>query len=96
MDDRRPSPHGAGGTESGLKADSLAQFLPQLAPMKLYAAPLDFRAIADEFDVPTDFPPELHSEAANAQDRYADRRRDAREIEFVTICLLYTSDAADE
>ncbi|MBP3947885.1 RNB domain-containing ribonuclease [Corynebacterium sp. Marseille-P3884] len=53
--------------------------------MKLYAAPLDFRAIADEFSVPTDFPPELHSEAANAQDRYTDRRRDAREIEFVTI-----------
>ncbi|WP_087118201.1 RNB domain-containing ribonuclease [Corynebacterium urinipleomorphum] len=53
--------------------------------MKLYAAPLDFRAIADEFDVPTDFPPELHAEAANARDRYADQRRDARDIEFVTI-----------
>ncbi|MCT1683412.1 RNB domain-containing ribonuclease [Corynebacterium appendicis] len=53
--------------------------------MKLYAAPLDFRAIADEFDVPTDFPPKLHAEAANAHDRYADQRRDARDIEFVTI-----------
>lgn len=53
--------------------------------MKLYAAPLDFRAIADEFDVPTDFPPELHAEAANARDAYADQRRDARDIEFVTI-----------
>lgn len=53
--------------------------------MKLYAAPLDFRAIADEFDVPTDFPPELHAEAANARDRFADQRRDARDIEFVTI-----------
>lgn len=53
--------------------------------MKLYAAPLDFRAVADEFDVPTDFPPELHEEAANARDRFADQRRDARDIEFVTI-----------
>ncbi|MCT1451571.1 RNB domain-containing ribonuclease [Corynebacterium sp. p3-SID1145] len=53
--------------------------------MKLYAAPLDFRAVADEFDVPTDFPPELHEEAANARDRFAGQRRDARDIEFVTI-----------
>lgn len=53
--------------------------------MKLYAAPLDFRAIAAEFDVPTDFPPELHAEAENAHDRYVDQRKDAREIEFVTI-----------
>jgi len=53
--------------------------------MKLYAAPLAFRAIADEFDVPTDFPPELHAEAVNARDRYAGQRRDARDIEFVTI-----------
>ena len=53
--------------------------------MKLYAAPLDFRAIADEFDVPTEFPPELHEAAANARDRFADQRRDARHIEFVTI-----------
>lgn len=53
--------------------------------MKLYAAPLDFRAIADEFEVPTDFPPELHAEAATARDRFADQRRDARDIEFVTI-----------
>ena len=48
--------------------------------MKLYAAPLDFRAVADEFDVPTDFPPELHEEAANARDRFAGQRRDARDM----------------
>lgn len=53
--------------------------------MKLYAAPLDFRAIAKEFDVHTEFSPELHEAAANAQDRYADGRRDARDIPLVTI-----------
>lgn len=53
--------------------------------MKLYAAPLDFRAIAEEFSVPTDFPPEVSAQAAAAQDRYADQRRDARDIPFVTI-----------
>lgn len=53
--------------------------------MKLYAAPLDFRGIAREFDVPTDFPPELHEEAAHLTDAYAGQRRDARDIELVTI-----------
>ena len=53
--------------------------------MKLYAAPLDFRPIADEFKVPTDFAPELHEAAASATDRYADMRIDARSIPLVTI-----------
>ncbi|SDL84658.1 RNB domain-containing protein [Corynebacterium mycetoides] len=53
--------------------------------MKLYAAPLDFRDIAREFDVPTDFAPELHEEAARLTDAHAAQRRDARDIEFVTI-----------
>ncbi|WP_291314202.1 RNB domain-containing ribonuclease [Corynebacterium sp. UBA2622] len=53
--------------------------------MKLYAAPLDFRDVAREFDVPTDFPPEVHAEAAGLTDRHADARRDARDIPFVTI-----------
>ena len=53
--------------------------------MKLYAAPLNFRSIAEEFQVPTEFAPELHAEAAAARDRYADQRRDARGFPFVTI-----------
>lgn len=53
--------------------------------MKLYAAPLDFRAIAAEFDVPTDFSPELHAEAAAARDQHAGQRIDARHIPLVTI-----------
>ena len=53
--------------------------------MKLYAAPLNFRGIAEEFDVPTDFPPVLHAAAAAATDRFADRRRDARDLPLVTI-----------
>ena len=53
--------------------------------MKLYAAPLDFRPIAEEFSVPTDFPEEVTAQAASAQDRYADQRRDARDIPLVTI-----------
>lgn len=53
--------------------------------MKLYAAPLDFRAIATEFSVATDFPAEVTDQAVRAQDRYADSRRDAREIPFVTL-----------
>ena len=53
--------------------------------MKLYAAPLDFRAIATEFSVATDFPAAVTAQAARAQDRYADSRRDAREIPFVTL-----------
>ena len=53
--------------------------------MKLYAAPLNFRDIAREFDVPTEFSPELHAQAAQLTDAYADQRRDARDIELVTI-----------
>ncbi|GAB3081658.1 RNB domain-containing ribonuclease [Corynebacterium aquatimens] len=53
--------------------------------MKLYAAPLDFREIAEEFGVPTEFSPQLHEEAARAQDRYADQRVDARSVPLVTI-----------
>ncbi|WKD57296.1 Ribonuclease R [Corynebacterium capitovis DSM 44611] len=53
--------------------------------MKLYAAPLDFRNIAREFKVPTDFAPEVHAEAASLSDRHAGQRRDARDIPFVTI-----------
>lgn len=53
--------------------------------MKLYAAPLDFRAIAAEFSVATDFPAAVTHQAAHAQDRYADSRRDARDIPFVTL-----------
>ncbi|MHA2789420.1 RNB domain-containing ribonuclease [Corynebacterium sp. S7] len=53
--------------------------------MKLYAAPLNFRPIAAEFDIPTTFRPELHAEAAAATDSFAGQRRDAREIPLVTI-----------
>lgn len=53
--------------------------------MKLYAAALNFRPIAEEFSVPTDFSAQLHTEAAQAQDRFADQRVDRRDIEFVTI-----------
>lgn len=53
--------------------------------MKLYAAPLNYRPIAREFQIPTDFPPELHEAAAAATDRFADERRDARDIPVVTI-----------
>ncbi|SES23497.1 RNB domain-containing ribonuclease [Corynebacterium cystitidis] len=53
--------------------------------MKLYAAPLNFRSIAEEFEVPTEFSPDLHESAAAARDRFANQRRDARDIPFVTI-----------
>ncbi|MDO5669139.1 MAG: RNB domain-containing ribonuclease [Corynebacterium sp.] len=53
--------------------------------MKLYAAPLNFRGIAEEFSVPTEFSPELHAEAAAATDRFAGQRRDARDLPLVTI-----------
>jgi len=60
-------------------------FLARWLIMKLYAAPLNFRALADEFDVPTDFTPAVEAEAAQLTDAHADRRRDARDIPFVTI-----------
>ncbi|WP_165164188.1 RNB domain-containing ribonuclease [Corynebacterium qintianiae] len=53
--------------------------------MKLYAAPLNFRDIAREFDVPTDFSAELHEEASALTDKHARDRTDARSIPFVTI-----------
>ena len=53
--------------------------------MKLYAAPLNFRMIAEEFSVPTDFSQEVLDEAQAAQDRYVTQRRDARDIPLVTI-----------
>ena len=34
--------------------------------MKLYAAALDFRAVAREFGVPETFAPEVHADAAAA------------------------------
>ncbi len=43
--------------------------------MKLYAAPLNFRTIAEEFSVPTDVSQEVLDEAQAAQDRYATQRR---------------------
>ncbi|WJY68479.1 Ribonuclease R [Corynebacterium auris] len=81
------------GTESGLQVGSFAPFLrgagrailSQWLVMKLYAAPLNFRAIAREFGVPTDFSPAVHAEAAQLTDRFAGQRRDARDIAFVTI-----------
>ena len=51
--------------------------------MKLYAAPLNFRAIASEFSVPTDFPPQVLEEATQLTDRFAGQRIDARSIPLV-------------
>lgn len=53
--------------------------------MKLYAAPLNFRAIAREFSVPTDFAPQVLAEAAQLEDRFAATRIDARSLPLVTI-----------
>ena len=53
--------------------------------MKLYAAPLNFRSIAREFDVRTTFAPELHDEAAELEDCFAQLRIDARSVPLVTI-----------
>ena len=53
--------------------------------MKLYAAPLDFSDIAREFNVARGFSPSAHNEAAELTDRFADARRDARDIPLVTI-----------
>ncbi|MFC3849863.1 ribonuclease catalytic domain-containing protein [Corynebacterium hansenii] len=52
--------------------------------MKLYAAALDFRAVAREFGVPETFAPEVHADAAAAADRRASRK-DMRDVPFVTI-----------
>lgn len=53
--------------------------------MRLYAAALNFRRVAEEFRVPTDFSPAVHKAAAAARDRFAARRRDARDLPFVTV-----------
>ena len=53
--------------------------------MKLYAAPLNFRPIAREFDVRTTFSPEFHAEAAQLEDRFSHLRIDARSVPLVTI-----------
>ncbi|MCT1462795.1 RNB domain-containing ribonuclease [Corynebacterium sanguinis] len=53
--------------------------------MKLYAAPLNFRDIAREFNVPTEFSAQQHEAAQRLTDSLAATRRDARDIEFVTI-----------
>ena len=53
--------------------------------MKLYAAPLNFRPIAREFDVRTTFAPELHDEASQLRDRFSQLRIDARSVPLVTI-----------
>lgn len=53
--------------------------------MKLYAAELDFDAIAEEFNVRVDFPPEVDANAAELVDAYANSRTDRRDLEMVTI-----------
>lgn len=53
--------------------------------MKLYAAALNFDAIAEEFDVQVQFPPEVEKEAENLTDAYAETRVDRRDLELVTI-----------
>lgn len=53
--------------------------------MKLYAANLDFQPVAEEFDVQREFPEDVLKEAETITDRYADSRRDARDIPLVTI-----------
>ena len=53
--------------------------------MKLFAAELNFRTIAEEFELPEHFPEDVHAEALHATDRYADQRRDLLDVPFVTI-----------
>ncbi len=56
-----------------------------LGVMKLFAAELNFRAIAEEFKLPERFPEDVHADALQATDRHADQRRDLRDVPFVTI-----------
>jgi VacB/RNase II family 3'-5' exoribonuclease len=44
-----------------------------------------FSAIRAELKVPSAFPPEVESEAAEAEDAYAGSRRDATDVAFVTV-----------
>ena len=53
--------------------------------MKLFAAELNFRAIAEEFKLPERFPEDVHAEALQSSDRHVGQRRDLRDISFVTI-----------
>lgn len=53
--------------------------------MKLFAAELDFRPVAEEFDLPTSFPADVEREAELATDRFPDERRDLVDVPFVTI-----------
>ena len=53
--------------------------------MKLYAAPLNFRPLAEEFNVRTAFSPEVVAEARLLADAHANHRADARDIPLVTI-----------
>lgn len=53
--------------------------------MKLFAAELDFRAIAREFELPETFSEVVHHQAAAARDRFPDQRVDMRDVDFVTI-----------
>ena len=53
--------------------------------MKLFAAELDFRAIAREFNVRTRFRDQVETEAMLARDRFPQGRRDLLDVEFVTI-----------
>lgn len=53
--------------------------------MKLYAAQLDYRHLVREFNIPATFPPEVLAEAERATDQYADQRRDARDVDLLTI-----------
>lgn len=52
--------------------------------MKLYAAFLDFGAIADEYGVTTRFPQDVENQARQLVDALPDRRIDRRDIELVT------------
>lgn len=56
-----------------------------LGVMKLFAAELNFRAIAEEFKLPERFPEDVHADALQATDQHADQRRDLRDVPFVTI-----------
>lgn len=53
--------------------------------MKLYAAPLNFRDLAEEFSVPTEFSDPVVAEAETLTDTCAHARIDARSIPLVTI-----------
>lgn len=52
---------------------------------RVFAPAIDFDRIRGELDLTADFSPEATAEAESATDRYADRRTDRTDIEFVTI-----------